>query len=134
MPDGAISFPLAGVVSAYGQTVNGLQKLLTDKLARFISNPVVSITVLEVSGNKVYVVGQVKNPGEMIMNPPLDVLQALAKAGGLTPFADQNNIRIIRRNSDGTLFQLGFEYGSVLKGRSLDQNIMLNSGDLILVP
>ena len=67
------------------------------RLSRYISNPVVTISVKEVLGNKVYVIGQVNNPGEFVVNPRVDVMQALSMAGGLTAFASANDVKILRR-------------------------------------
>jgi len=132
-PDSAFSFPLAGNISTKGLSVVGLQKELTDRLSRFISSPVVTITVKEVLGNKVYVIGQVNGPGEFVVNPNVDVMQALSMAGGLTAFAATNDIKILRRmGSQQTA--LSFKYNDVLKGRDLEQNVVLQSGDIVVVP
>lgn len=132
-PDGAFSFPLAGEVDARGKSVADLQKLLTERLKRFISEPVVTVSVTEVRGNKVYVIGQVNKPGEFIVNPAVDVMQALSMAGGATAFASLGNIVVLRRKA-GLQTALPFRYTEVLKGRELEQNIMLEAGDVVVVP
>jgi polysaccharide export outer membrane protein len=132
-PDGQFSFPLAGELDARGKSVSELQKLLTDRLKKFIADPVVTVSVQEVKGNKVYVIGQVTKPGEFIVNPSVDVMQALSMAGGLTAFAEQSNIVVLRRRS-GQQTAIPFKYGEVLKGRELQQNIMLEAGDVVVVP
>ena len=132
-PDGAISFPLAGEISTVNKSVTDLQAELTTRLAKYINGPVVTVSVIEVLGNKVYVIGQVNNPGDFVVNPQVDVLQALSMAGGTTPFADLDNIRILRRsNSHQTA--LSFNYKEVIRGRNLAQNVMLKSGDVVVVP
>jgi len=132
-PDGRFSFPLVGEINAAGRGVAEVQTEIETKLKRFIPEPVVSITLMNVGGNKVYVIGQVKTPGAFIMNPQVNVLQALSLAGGMTPFAALNNISIIR--SSGTKQSvLPFRYEDVSKGRSLDQNVLLESGDVVVVP
>ncbi|MBU2676276.1 MAG: polysaccharide biosynthesis/export family protein [Gammaproteobacteria bacterium] len=132
-PDNAVSFPLAGEISTHNRSVSDLQAELTRRLARYIADPVVTVSVKEVLGNKVYVIGQVKEPGAFVVNPQVDVLQALAMAGGATPFADLDNIRILRRkNSIQTA--LSFDYKDVIRGRDLSQNVMLESGDVVVVP
>jgi polysaccharide export outer membrane protein len=93
----------------------------------------VTVSVKEVLGNKIYVIGQVNNPGEFVVNPQVDVLQALSMAGGTTAFADLDNIRILRRNR-GVQTALSFNYKEVLRGRNLAQNVMLKSGDVVVVP
>ena len=132
-PDGGISFPLAGDINARGKTVEELRLELTDRLARFIPDLSVTIAVIQVNGNKVYVIGQVNTPGEFIINSQLDVMQALSMAGGTSPFAALNDILILRRNETGQI-ALEFSYGDVIKGRGLEQNILLRSGDVVVVP
>ena len=132
-PDAAFSFPLAGDISTNGLSVVELQEELTKRLSRYISNPVVTVSVKEVLGNKVYVIGQVNRPGEFVVNPRVDVMQALSMAGGLTAFASANDVKILRRKG-GQQFALSFKYNDVLKGRDLSQNVMLQSGDIVVVP
>jgi polysaccharide export outer membrane protein len=86
-----------------------------------------------VKGNKIYVIGQVNKPGEFIVNPSVDVMQALSMAGGTTPFAGLASIVILRR-SGATREALAFNYTDVVKGRKLTQNIELQSGDVVVVP
>lgn len=131
-PDGAFSFPLCGEVSARDKTVAELQEEITRLLSRYISSPVVTVTIAQVLGNKVYVIGQVSRPGVFIVNPHVDVLQALSLAGGTTPFADLNEIKILRRTG-GTQQIFSFRYDEVSKGRNLEQNIVLQSGDVVIV-
>lgn len=132
-PDGAITFPLAGEISSHNKSVTDLQAELTARLARFITDPVVTVSVRAVLGNKVYVIGQVNRPGEFVVNPQVDVLQALSMAGGTTPFADVDNIRILRR-TNSVQTALSFNYKDVIRGRHLEQNVMLQSGDVVVVP
>lgn len=132
-PDGRFSFPLVGEIVASGHSVAEVQREIEAKLRKYISEPVVSVTLLNVGGNKIYVIGQVKNPGAFVMNPQLNVLQALSLAGGMTPFASVNNITIIRTNG-GKQTTLPFRYEDVSRGRSLEQNIILESGDVVVVP
>jgi polysaccharide export outer membrane protein len=132
-PDSAFSFPLAGDISTIGLSVVELQEKLTQRLSRYISSPVVTVSVREVLGNKVYVIGQVNSPGAFVVNPRVDVMQALSMAGGLTAFADTNGIKILRR-SGAEQVAIGFKYNDVIKGRDLAMNIMLQSGDIVVVP
>jgi polysaccharide export outer membrane protein len=92
------------------------------------------VTVSDILGNKIYVLGQVKNPGEFVVNPRVDVMQALSMAGGTTPFAALNDIVILRRQGDGAQQAIRFAYKEVERGRSLEQNIVLASGDVVVVP
>jgi polysaccharide export outer membrane protein len=132
-PDGGLSFPLAGDVSAVGKTVEELRVELADRLARFIPDLVVTVSVQEINGNKIFVIGQVNQPGEFVVNPRVDVMQALSLAGGTTPFASPNDIFVLRREADGQR-TLPFRFDSVVRGRNLEQNIILRSGDVVVVP
>jgi polysaccharide export outer membrane protein len=133
-PDGQFSFPLAGQMDARNKTVTELQQELTAKLKKFISDPVVTVSIQEIKGNKVYVIGQVQKPGDFVVNPRVDVMQALSMAGGTTPFAALGDIMILRRNDSGQQQALPFKYTDVVRGRNLDQNIMLQAGDVVVVP
>ena len=133
LPDGQISFPLAGDVQAAGKSVAEIREELTDRLSKYIPDPVVTVTVEQALGNKAYVLGQVLRPGEFVAGSQLDVSQALAMAGGFTPYAQVNDIKVLRRE-DGVLRAIPFRYGDIEKGKRLDQNILLQAGDVIVVP
>lgn len=132
-PDGMISFPLAGDVQAEGRTVEELRKALTDRLAAYVQDPVVSIMVIKVSSYRVYVIGRVNHPGEFMLGHEADVMQALSLAGGLTPYASENRIIILRRER-GAEVVFPFKYGDVEKGKELGQNMLLRRGDVVVVP
>ena len=132
-PDGEFSFPLAGQIQAEGKSIAEIQALLTERLTRYIPDPVVTVATLEIRGNKVYVLGQVARPGEFQVNPNVDVMQALSMAGGTTPFAQLDDIRILRREG-AVLSAIPFKYGEVAKGKRLQQNVMLRAGDVVVVP
>ena len=132
-PDGAFSFPLVGEISALHKTIENIRVELSRKLSRYIPDLVVTVGISQINGNKVYVIGQVNQPGEFVVNPRVDVMQALAMAGGTTPFADLNDIKILRRTSTKqTVYE--FRYNDVARGRRLDQNIVLQTGDIVVVP
>ena len=132
-PDGAFSFPLSGQIDARNKTVEDLRVELASRLSRYIPDLIVTVSVLEINGNKVYVIGQVNEPGEFVVNPRVDVMQALSMAGGTTAFADLNDIRILRRTPNGQT-AIEFRYDDVIRGRRLEQNILLESGDVVVVP
>ena len=132
-PDGKFTFPLAGEVMAADRTPAQVQAEITQKLRNYIPEAVVTVTVVGIGGNQIYVIGQVDNPGAFIMNPKINVLQALSLAGGMTAFASQNNI-IILRSRGGQQETLPFRYDDIARGRDLDQNIFLEAGDVIIVP
>lgn len=132
-PDGAFSFPLSGDIVAQGRTVEDVRRELTSRLATYIPDLVVTVTVAEINGNKIFVIGQVKTPGVFVVNPRVDVIQALSIAGGMTPFAQVNNIKILRRRgSQQTILE--FRYSDIIKGENLEQNVLLEVGDVVLVP
>jgi len=132
-PDGGLSFPLVGNVQASGKSIPELQTEVADKLKRFIPDPSVNVAVLKLDGNKVYVIGKVNRPGEFPVTRNVDVVQALAMAGGMTPYAAVNKIHILRR-SGGKQSAIPFAYGDVEKGQDLEQNIVLQAGDVVVVP
>jgi polysaccharide export outer membrane protein len=132
-PDGYFSFPLTGDVRAEGRTITAISEDISAQIARFIPDPVVSVAIFEPRGSKVYVIGQVNRPGEFPINRYVDVIQALAMAGGTTPFAKLDNIQILRR--DGTTqTATTFAYSDIATGKRLQQNIVLKPGDTVLVP
>jgi polysaccharide export outer membrane protein len=132
-PDGGVSFPLVGDLKAAGKTAVQLQTEIVARLSKYIPDPIVSVSILKVASNKVYVLGKVNKPGEYLTGRYIDVLQALSLAGGLTPFASENGIKIIRKEN-GKETVLPFQYGKVQSGAGLEQNVQLKSGDVILVP
>lgn len=133
LPDGSASFPLVGNFKAAGFTVDEIQAALTERLAKYITDPVVTVSVKTVEGNTVYVLGKVNNPGHFQMYRPMTILQALSLAGGLGTFAKTNSIRVLRRDGDKTI-SIPFRYGDIEDGDNLESNILLRSGDVIIVP
>lgn len=133
-PDGGLNFPLAGEVMAAGRTLEHLQKDIAAKLAKYVPDPAVTVAVKQSMGNKIYVVGKVNKPGEFPSNRTMDVMQALSMAGGLTPYASVNSIKILRRDEHGQMKSIPFKYSRVEKGEDLEQNIILNGGDVVVVP
>jgi len=133
-PDGTFSIPLVGQIDARGKTVTELQQAVTERLRKYISDPVVTVSIQEVRGNKIYVIGQVTKPGEFVVNPRVDVMQALSMAGGTTPFAALGDIVVLRRTDNGQQQAIPFHYTEVARGRNLQQNITLQAGDVVVVP
>ena len=132
-PDGMISFPLAGETEAAGHSVGEVQELLTQRLAKYIPDPVVTVSMRALSGNRIYVIGKVNRPGDFPMTRLTDVMQALSMAGGTSTYAALNKIKILRR-TNGVLKAIPFRYGEVEKGEDLEQNIILQAGDVVVVP
>ncbi len=132
-PDGKFSFPLTGEVQAAGRSPAEIRADIENRLKVYIPEPVVTVTVTGVAGNGFYVIGQVNKPGAFVMNPRLNVLQALSVAGGTTPFAKLDNIIVIR-GTGGAQRSLPFHYNEVSDGKNLAQNITLEAGDVVVVP
>ncbi len=132
-PDGGLSFPLVGDLVAKGKSVDQLRAEIAKRIARYIPDPVVTVEARQILGNQVYVLGKVNQPGAFVMTRELDVMQALSMAGGATPFASPNDIKILRREK-GQQTAIRFRYGDVERGRKLEQNIILRSGDVVVVP
>jgi polysaccharide export outer membrane protein len=132
-PDGGISFPLAGDIHAAGESVAALEQQITQKLNRYIPDPIVTVSMQQLSGNKIYVVGKVARPGEYVATSYVDVVQAIAMAGGMTTFASVNKIKIVRRMGE-KLEAYSFRFSDIEDGENLEQNIILSSGDIVIVP
>ncbi|MFH0809868.1 MAG: polysaccharide biosynthesis/export family protein [Pseudomonadota bacterium] len=132
-PDGLISIPLVGQVKASGLTLAQLREDLTKRLVEYVPDVVVNVAILKADSLKVYVLGQVNKPGDFILQESSTIMQALAIAGGLTPFASARRILIIRQEGDHQT-KFSFDYKEVAKGRNLESNILLKRGDVVVVP
>ncbi|WP_434101670.1 MULTISPECIES: polysaccharide biosynthesis/export family protein [Methylocaldum] len=129
--DGGLSFPLVGDLAAGGLTVEDVRATVTERLSEYLADPVVSVSVITTS-QKIYVVGKVNKPGEFVTPGRVTVMHALALAGGLNPFADRDDITILRQRGDQTT-PLPFDYDAVAAGEDLEQNILLMNGDVVVV-
>ncbi len=132
-PDGKIAYPMVGEMVAGGKTTEQIRLELATRLKKYISDPIPMVLVTAVNGNVVYVIGQVTKPGVITMNPTINVLQALSIAGGGNPYAKLDSIIVIRSSSGGQRI-LPFKYGQVASGKDLEQNVQLESGDVVVVP
>ncbi|MEM7207706.1 MAG: polysaccharide biosynthesis/export family protein [Pseudomonadota bacterium] len=132
-PDGGVSFPLAGDVIASGRTPLEVQNDIKGRLEKYIPEAVVTVSVKKISGYTVFVIGQVKKPGQFVLGRYVDVIQALTLAGGLTPYASESKITVQRRTGEQTDV-FNFDFTDVKTGRGLEQNIILRSGDVVVVP
>jgi polysaccharide biosynthesis/export protein len=133
-PDGSFSFPLVGQVDARGKGVLELQNLISGRLKKYISDPVVTVSLQQIEGNMIYVIGQVTKPGNFVVNPDVNVMQALSMAGGTTAFASLNNIVVLRSTATGGQIAIPFHYSDVAHGKDLQQNVQLQAGDVVVVP
>lgn len=132
-PDGRLNFPLAGTIDAREKSVTEIHKEIVKGLTPYITDPVVNVAVINNQGNTIFVIGKVASPGQYVVLRNIDVLQALSLAGGLTPFAEEDEIKILRRvGSEIKTFD--FDYDEVISGENLQQNILLKAGDTVTVP
>ena len=132
LPDGTVRFPLIGQLNLQGQAAEELEQQVINKLKKFIPEPIVSVSVLQANSMIIYVIGKVNHPGRFEILKNIDVLQALAVAGGLNPFAREKEIKIFRKKDANTIIS-NFNYKEVSQGEKLKQNIMLQRGDVIVV-
>ena len=132
-PDGGLSFPLAGDVVAAGRTVDAVRVDIEQRIRHYIPDGIVTVAVKQVNGNRIFVIGKVNRPGDFQIARPTDVVQALSLAGGMTAFADANAIRVLHRDH-GRLTSIRFRYSDIEKGEHLEQNVLLQSGDTVIVP
>lgn len=128
-PDGKITMPLVGEIQAGGETPEQLSKSITQALMQIMTKPEVTISVQQVNSKKFYIVGEVTKTGSFPLVVPTTVLEAISAAGGLREFANGGKIIIVR----GTK-RIKFNYKEVIKGKNLQQNILLEPGDQIIVP
>lgn len=131
--DGGISFPLAGEMQVAGLSTAQISEEIGARIKKYIPSPVVTVVIKAIGGNRIYVIGKVNRPGEFPFTRPIDVMQALSLASGATPYASLSDIRILRREN-GTQTVMRFDYNDVAKGKALDSNILLRSGDTVVVP
>ncbi|HJZ64159.1 MAG TPA: polysaccharide biosynthesis/export family protein [Candidatus Acidoferrum sp.] len=132
-PDGKITLPLLNDVQAAGMTAMQLAALLRDSFSKYLTNPQVTVTVTEINSRRVYITGEVVRAGALPLLPGMTVLQALSSSGGFTQFAKTKNIYVLR-TEEGKQVKHPFNYKEVVKGNLQDQNILLQPGDVIVVP
>jgi len=137
-PDGMISLPLIGDVRASGFTANELAHEISQQLKTFKEYPTVSVSVKEVNSYIVYLLGEVSKPGKYQLKSYTTVLQAVALAGGFTPFASKNRMHVLRnsRNGGGMPHEMRIpvKYDELVSGTGAEGNFYLRSGDTIVVP
>jgi polysaccharide export outer membrane protein len=133
-PDGFLTLPLVGEVAAGGRSVQDIGKEIAARAAAFYTEaPVVAVEVAELHSYRVYVLGEVARPGELTPRGPIDVLQALALAGGLTRFAAADQTVIVRRDARGER-RIPFVYRQVVEKGDLRENLPLRTDDVVVVP
>jgi len=132
-PDGGISFPLVGDIQVSGRTPLEVQDEIRNRLARYVPDAEVTVSVEKISGYTIFVLGEVNEPGQHTLGRYVDVVQALTLAGGTTPYASESKIRVLRRQ-DGREVVYSVNFTNIKRGRGLQQNIILQSGDVVVVP
>ena len=134
LPDGSITFPLAGRVEVAGLSTSEAESRIAARLTKFIPEAAVTVAVTGIEGSRVFVLGKVTTPGPVLLTSPnTTVLQVLSQAGGLDRFADGNGIRVLRSTEDGYR-TMSVRYNDLIKGNELQTNVVLMPGDTILVP
>jgi len=133
-PDGKISVPLLDDVQAADLTPTELKEVLTREYTEYVTSPHVTVIVLEMNSRFVSVLGGVNREGRIPLTHELRVLEAIAASGGFSTFADKNNVRIVRRQPDGSEKEYRFDYSSYIHGKAPGTNIILANGDTIIVP
>ena len=134
LPDGSITFPLAGRVEVAGLTTSQAEERIAGRIKKFIPEAAVTVVVTGIDGSRVYVLGKVTQPGPVtLISPSTTVLQVLSQARGLDRFADGNAIRVLRQTGEGATV-LPVRYDDLIRGNSLNTNVVLQPGDTILVP
>ena len=136
-PDGKISLPLIGDIRAVGLTADQLSERIAARLTEFMQDPTVSVQVMEINSNYIYVLGEVAAPGKISLKSYTTVLQAISLAGGLNQFASKNNIQVLRReqNGDGKPeVRIRVRYKDLISGEGSVNNFILKAGDTIVVP
>ncbi len=134
-PDGRITLPLIGDLQAAGLSPEALKKSIETAAAPlFKDQPTITVVVRQINSRKVFITGQVTNPGAHVLTGPLTVMQLISMAGGLTEFAKKKDITVMRTEANGQQSVLPFNYSDVAKGKNVAQNVVLKPGDTVVVP
>jgi polysaccharide export outer membrane protein len=132
-PDGVVSIPLVGEVKVAGMTPTQIEQTLVADLKQYVNEPRVTVTVTEMGSKVAYVTGEVQHPGAYPVIGPVDVLQIIAKAGGVTPYAHRKSVFVLRE-INGKKQKLPVNYSRIFQGKNPEQNVDLLPGDTVVVP
>jgi polysaccharide biosynthesis/export protein len=132
-PDCVLSFPLVGDINVKNMTVSILRETVRKKLTEYVPEATVTVILKETNSLRAFVVGKINNPGQFAIGFDTTVMQVLSMAGGLNAYADGGKINILRQ-SDGQTLKIPFDYQQVSKGEKLEQNIVIQRGDVVVVP
>ena len=133
LPDGSITLPLAGRIEVGNLSTPEVEKLISAKLKEYLPDPVVTVVISAIDGNRAYVLGKVNKPGQLIITGPTNVLQAISIMGGFDKFADEGGIKVIRSKPDGQEI-MPVDYKNIISGKNMSTNIQLKAGDTVVVP
>lgn len=133
-PDGMVSVPLIDDVQAEGLTPQELKDVITRELQEYVTAPDVTVIVIQMNSRFVSVMGEVVQDMRVQLTRDLRVTEAITAAGGFGTFADRSDVRIVRRNEDGSESEYRFDYPAYVRGRAPGTNIVLRHGDTIIVP
>ena len=132
-PDGKISLPLLNDVPAAGLSPEALRNAIAKAATKYMEDPSVTVVIKEINSRNVYVTGQVAKAGTYRLGNDMTVLQAISVAGGLLEYADASNIVVLRKEN-GKERSIKFNYKDVIRGKNLEQNIILLPNDTVIVP
>lgn len=138
-PDGRVSVPLLGDVQAAGMTPLALKEQLANDFRKYVTAPEVSVVIKEINSRKVFVTGEVKTPGSFDLQPRAKLMQILALAGGLTPYA-KGRVIVLRDNREGKDKGGGpdrryeIDIKAIVSGKRPQDNIILQPGDTLIFP
>jgi polysaccharide export outer membrane protein len=130
-PDGKVSLPLVSQLDVAGLTPEAVQQTLTEQLIKFVRKPRVTITVQEIHSRMVYITGEVQRPGAYPLLDAMNLVQLVARSGGLTDFAKRKQVYVLRAVNSA---RVNVNYEKVLKGQAPKQNVELAPGDTVVVP
>ncbi len=133
LPDGSITFPLVGTIYIQGKTTFEVQDQIANQLSMYIPDAAVDVSVKAPLGHKASVLGQVQKPGDVILGGNTNVMQAISQVGGLTPYADEDDIVVIRTLNDGKKISIPYPYDDLIRGRNFDKDVDLEPGDVVIV-
>jgi polysaccharide export outer membrane protein len=133
-PDGKISVPLIGDVQAEGLTPEELAEVIARELEEYVNPAQVTVVVREMNSQYVSVMGEVARTARVPLRSELRVLEAITLAGGFGQFANKSNVRVVRRQADGSEVEYRFDYDAYIAGAAPGTNIVLQHGDMVIVP
>jgi polysaccharide export outer membrane protein len=133
LPDGSVTFPLIGRIEVAGLSTPEIEQSITTKLKKYFPEPIVTVVIVGIDGNRAYVMGKVMRPGSLIISGPTTVLQAISIVGGFDKFADESSIKVIRAKPGGQEV-IRVDYKEIISGKNISTNIQLKAGDTLVVP